>query len=325
MITERDFGLGFDNCWKGVVQHLLKEEEEVESKRGKVRRHVGFSMELQAPTQNILTFPSRKFNPCYAAGELLWYLSGTNDGPTIQHYAKSYDRFFERDGNPYGGYGPRLIDGLRHVLPDIRDPNNRQLVIPIFTPEDSRHRGLVKDLPCTTTLQLINRDGYLDLVATMRSNDVWLGMPNDVWCWTTLQMILCESFGLMFGNYYHFVGDVHLYSKDAPNKDDLKEHSYEERMADRAAGIVPPSMGDKYSLYNKGLDFWDGRRLALQAESAWRHEDFSTALDAYNLIPTASIWKTVVWLAFMRRGIAGVEVVVPSRVNDALLKMVTAS
>jgi hypothetical protein len=48
----------------------------------------------------------------------------------------------------------------------------------------------------------------------MRSNDVWLGFPYDVFVNTCLQQILANEMQLELGTYTHHVGSLHLYEKN---------------------------------------------------------------------------------------------------------------
>ena len=98
----------------------------------------------------------------------------------------------------------------------IRQLNNsatsRRAVIQIFNAEDNAKR--FKEVPCTTTLQFLLRGGRLHLIATMRSNDAYLGLPHDVFCFTMLQEMVARILGTDLGSYRHFVGSMHLYDKN---------------------------------------------------------------------------------------------------------------
>jgi thymidylate synthase len=80
----------------------------------------------------------------------------------------------------------------------------------LFSAEDlSRSR---KEVPCTTTLQFLIRDSLLHMITTMRSNDAYMGLPHDVFCFTMLQELMARTLGYDLGTYRHFVGSLHLYN-----------------------------------------------------------------------------------------------------------------
>lgn len=151
-----------------------------------------------------------------ALGELLWYLSGSNATDQITHYIPRYAQYDE-GGIVFGGYGPRLRGGndqLATMIDLLRQrPTTRRAVIQIFDRED-----LVEphdDVPCTCTLQFLNRQSGLELVVYMRSNDVFIGLPHDVFCFTMIQELVARSIGADVGQYTHVVGSLHLYDDNA--------------------------------------------------------------------------------------------------------------
>jgi thymidylate synthase len=151
-------------------------------------------------------------------GELLWYLSGSDELAFIDYYLK--DGYISDDGKTvWGAYGPRLFkmrDGInqfaqvRNIL--LQRPSSRQAVIQLFDAEDiSVHHG---DVPCTCTLQFLLRNTGLDMFVSMRSNDAYKGLPHDVFAFTMLQEVLARELGVGVGRYKHAAGSLHLYETD---------------------------------------------------------------------------------------------------------------
>ena len=48
----------------------------------------------------------------------------------------------------------------------------------------------------------------------MRANDIWLGMPYDVFCFTVIQEIVAHNLGIPMGDYIHMVDLLHIYEFD---------------------------------------------------------------------------------------------------------------
>ncbi len=206
-----------DELWMAAIRQCLAGSR-LESRDGGCSERVGFSAQLDDPLMNVVTSPWRNFAPHYAAAELLWYLSGVQHTAMLEHYAPGYARFTE-DGIAHGAYGwrwdhyqqlPALIELLR------TKPNTRQAVLSMWWPTDLAHAvaGDRKDMPCTMSLQFLVRDGKLHCVTSMRSNDVWLGLPYDVFCFTSIQQMVAGQLGLQLGKYIHNVGSMHLYDRD---------------------------------------------------------------------------------------------------------------
>ena len=99
------------------------------------------------------------------------------------------------------------------------DPNTRQAVIHIKDASNEQ----TKDLPCTLTLQFLIRGGKLNLIANMRSNDIWLGFPYDAFSFTCLQMKMAMELGVEVGFYIHMAGSMHLYKRNFVGDTEVKE------------------------------------------------------------------------------------------------------
>jgi thymidylate synthase len=63
-------------------------------------------------------------------------------------------------------------------------------------------------------MQLFVRDGRIDATVYMRSNDIFLGLPYDLFVFTMLQELFAAELGLDVGRYHHMVGSLHLYETD---------------------------------------------------------------------------------------------------------------
>jgi thymidylate synthase len=206
--------------WMAIVKHLLDRPTGT-SRDGDAQEILGYQMTLRELDTNFLDNDIRNLSPVYASAELLWYLSGTKNIEMIKAYAPQYERFAE-NGEAHGAYGYRwMMNGAGNQFTNLIDLLNtkedtRQAVISMWEPDDLKHAvsGEHKDLPCTLSLQFLIRDEKLHLITTMRSNDVWLGLPYDVYCFTSLQRILAGILCLEEGNYIHQAGSEHLYDRN---------------------------------------------------------------------------------------------------------------
>ena len=149
-----------------------------------------------------------------ALGELLWYWSGSSSTEAITYYIPRY-RDDDEGGVIHGGYGPRLRgagdgDQLNRVIDLLQvKRTTRRAVIQLFSASDLM--GAHKEVPCTCTLQFLVREDLLDVTVYMRSNDVILGLPHDVFCFTMLQELVARAVGAEVGTYLHMAGSLHLY------------------------------------------------------------------------------------------------------------------
>lgn len=180
---------------------------------------IGFQAHLDASQQRtLLVNDVRKLSPSYAAAELLWYLSGSGDVGMLIKYAPSYKKFAEENGHAYGAYGPRAMPQMATAIECLRNAGHtRQCVVALWRPDDLEQavqENTRKDLPCTLHWQFLLRDGKLHMVVSMRSNDAWLGLPYDVFCFTAIQRLVAAELDAQPGLYCHQVGSMHLYQRN---------------------------------------------------------------------------------------------------------------
>jgi thymidylate synthase len=114
----------------------------------------------------------------------------------------------------FGAYGPKILDQVRHVIDTlVNDPWSRQAVITIWreNPPSS------KDIPCTISAQFFIRDGKLHCVDNMRSSDVWLGLPYDMFNFSMLSAYIALAIWNKTNRRIHLgqlsmnLGSLHLY------------------------------------------------------------------------------------------------------------------
>lgn len=176
---------------------------------------------IENPKDNLVTSPIRDLSYKYAVGELLWYLSGSNRLSAISQYSKAWGKLSDDGETVNSAYGYRIFekfgfDQWEHVKSLLMaDSNSRQAVIHIKEPNPQK----TKDLPCTVSLQYFIRDGKLYATTYMRSNDIWLGFPYDVFTFTCLQIKLAFELGVGIGTYTHVAGSLHLYERNRVTED----------------------------------------------------------------------------------------------------------
>lgn len=180
---------------------------------------------IEDPTRGIVQSDIRKMPMRYAVGELMWYLSANRNLSAIQNYTSAWNRMSD-DGKTvnsnYGWcihykYGFDQWDYVKDML--IRDPNSRQAVLHIKTADDTPS----KDVNCTVCLQFLLRDGKLHATVYMRSNDIWMGFPYDVFSFTALQCKMAMELGVGIGTYTHIAGSLHLYERNGNHGKDTAQ------------------------------------------------------------------------------------------------------
>lgn len=205
-----------DDLLRKVLTRLLKVRSVVSPTKGPNRELLACNLTLNNP-RNRLSRSISKNTLASCLGEFIWYMSKSDRLKDIQYYIPNYDKYSDDGLIVYGAYGPRIFyrngyNQLLHVIEKLtKKPNTRKAIIQIFDPADSLQDH--KDIPCTCSLQFFIRGKSLHLITHMRSNDAYMGLPHDIFCFTMIQEIVANALGKKLGKYHHFVGSLHLYEE----------------------------------------------------------------------------------------------------------------
>jgi thymidylate synthase len=172
---------------------------------------------LKRPRSRLLFAPPvRVLNTAFAVAETVWILSGSDD-PWIFDFNGRLRQYAD-DGVLLGAYGPRLrrsrgqVDLLAQAIATLRaDPDSRRAVIQLYDP--GRDAAGHRDVPCTLGFRFQLRGGRLHMATTMRSQDLWTGLPYDMFFTTVLHELMAGWLGAELGDYHHQVDSLHLYEE----------------------------------------------------------------------------------------------------------------
>jgi thymidylate synthase len=204
-----------DDLMHDVLTKLLDQPFEINASRGKTSEIFGVLLQLENPLARLSLTESRG-KPFSALGELLWYLTKSNQLNFIEYYVPKYKNDSDDGITIHGGYGSRLFnmhdkyDQIDCILKMLKKkPDTRRAVIQLFDARDTSEK--FKEIPCTCTLQFVIRNGKLNMFTSMRSNDACIGLPHDIFCFTMIQEIIARTLEIDLGIYSHAIGSLHLY------------------------------------------------------------------------------------------------------------------
>jgi thymidylate synthase len=197
---------------------LAKSGEKV-SPRGMATREVrDVHLLLTQPRARLLYAPpARIVNPAFAVAETVWHLSGS-DASWIFDYNDRLRQFAD-DGVLLGAYGPRMRNWAGKVdqlAPRRRDPQGGPRLPPspdpALRPGPGRRRAQGRALhprlsgstcgPAACTCR-----------PCMRGQDVWIGMPYDVFFYTVLHELVAGWLGAELGEFHLHVSSLHIYER----------------------------------------------------------------------------------------------------------------
>ena len=215
----------------------LAGQESTGRQNGAVHELLDVELVLSDPRKSVLSLPIRNMSRRYAAGEFICYMRGTNKQEDFAFYSKAWNKLANPDGTINSAYGHRMFseryfnpevsrgfieNRFHYALAQLLDnPETKNAIVMLRddTDMDPDHQ---KDRCCTLCLCFNIRDGKLNCRTIMRSQDLWLGFPYDVFCFTRLMQIMLYNYNancaqgkeVTLGTYTHQVLNLHLYERD---------------------------------------------------------------------------------------------------------------
>lgn len=236
--------------------------------QGEIHELLDVELVLSDPRKSVLSLPMRNMSRKYAAGEFLLYMRGTNDAEAFKFYSKTWDRLQNPDGTINSAYGYRWFKDVSHtkdintrflfaVRQLLENPDTKNAVIMLRDDDDIQPN--LKDRCCTLALCFNIRDGKLNMRTIMRSQDLWTGLPYDIFCFTRLQQIMLYEYNsksgrdkIELGTYTHQVLNLHVYAK---HWDRIK--GYNPIMLNTAEAYAFPEFTDKSMEHFGTLQNWE--------------------------------------------------------------------
>lgn len=190
------------------------------SPRGQVTKELLQQTAVIDMRRPVVTLPERKLSTKFLGGEAYWILSGDNRVETIAPYNKNIVNYSDDGQTFFGAYGPRIISQLDYIVSKLEsDVDTRQAVLTIWRENPPE----TKDVPCTVAVAFMIRDNALNCHVFMRSNDLWLGFPYDVFNFSMLSHLVCCKLNgnldnglddvIRPGVLYHTSASRHIYEQ----------------------------------------------------------------------------------------------------------------
>ncbi|MEQ1831062.1 MAG: thymidylate synthase [Pirellula sp.] len=272
----------------------MSSKTRVRATRGEIIERIGVFIRLKNPRARLSRTESRG-KVFSALGELLWYLSGSNEMEHIAYYHKKYREEAEDDGTVWGAYGPRLTrlhdkhNQMQNVCELLkRNRTSKRAVVQLFDGNDIANPHLLecrkKEIPCTCTLQFLVRKDRLHMFTSMRSNDAYFGLQHDIFAFTMIQELVARSIGVELGTYHHFVASLHLYDRDFQAARRFLDEGWQANLP-----MPPMPIGDQWGNVQKLISVEKQIRMSKKAKFSESHfqaywDDLARLLQAYRLL-----------------------------------------
>lgn len=239
------------NDYVKLVNHVIMKGEKVSARGIPTRELTAVTLIFPNTLEPLLPIGvGRGVNLKLAALEALQLVSGVTRADLVRVAAPTFESVLVDAADPdYGAYGPRVVEQLADCIELLKeDPSSRQAIAVIWEKRDLRHVG---DKPCTVFFQFLVRDsghGYeaLEMHTHMRSQDVWLGVPYDIFMFTQLQHTMAHELGLPVGRYVHHATSLHIYERNLEAAGQL-HNTTDSGFIDLPLGVCKPTR-DGYAM-----------------------------------------------------------------------------
>lgn len=203
----------FDDLYINAVSDILNYGVWTEPRGFKCKELLSTQLILTDAKNCLPTMKDRKLNYAYLTIEKFMYLSQFQDPEILIAYNKNMQNYLnEKTGRFDGAYGERIAKGnqLEWCYQELKkDPDSRRAVVTIHDHTDCDHD--TKDAACTLSLQFLIRDGKLDIVVNMRSNDILWGLCLDIPAFCFIQEVMAKWLEIPVGKYMHHAASLHYY------------------------------------------------------------------------------------------------------------------
>lgn len=210
-----------DDLLYATYNDIISKGQIVCSKRGDNLEITNYSATLLNPRIRTSMSLDRKLVKSKFA-EFAWFLSKDESKEYITPYISAYNDEEQENNKILGAYGSKIFGNIEtevsqyeRIIEQLsKRAATKQAYLSISDCQDYRFRGdKFSSPPCTIGLHFLVRDYRMNLTTYMRSNDAYLGLPHDLFCFTMLQEIICFRTNLKMGSYTHCATSMHIYDK----------------------------------------------------------------------------------------------------------------
>ena len=176
----------------------------------------GVNMKFWLSNSRVPLLQSKAIDWKIPLDELLWIIHGGNNIKDLNSHI--WDAWADEDGDLgpiYGvqwrGFGYCSIDQLGRVIEELReDPYSRRHVVSAWIPDDIDDMALP---PCHTLFQFnVDRESNLYCSLYMRSGDMFLGVPFNIFEYGVLTHMVAKLIGVKARQLSVYIANAHIYS-----------------------------------------------------------------------------------------------------------------
>lgn len=178
-----------------------------------------YQLTIQNLRQRLVWSPKRRVNLSGAVARFVWMMAANDRLKDIEFYWGNLVTPFSDDGTLILGsdYGHRMLNprpGINQISSIINrlqcDPSTRRAAISIYQPEDAVRES--SDIPCAFGIFFHIRNGALYCSVLMRSNNLYILLPYNMFEFSLLTEVIATELGLPLGSLSYSAISMHVFS-----------------------------------------------------------------------------------------------------------------
>jgi len=209
----------FEKQYKQVLSEVLKAKNIVNGRNGKVRQITGVQIRADL-REGFPLVTSKKIFPKSIAVELEWLLRGeTNVKFLNDQGVHIWDQWADNSGDLGPVYGKQIrafngeYDQLKSLLRRLKaEPFSRRHLVSMWNPSETDSMALP---PCHYSFQFVRDTKGLDLVVSMRSLDLFIGLPYDIAMYALLLKTVAKELEVVAREVVINAANAHVYEVHA--------------------------------------------------------------------------------------------------------------
>mgnify|MGYP003109939573 CR=1 FL=1 len=206
----------FEENYSSVMRECLRAKNIVVGRNGKVRQLIGVQIKADL-SDGFPIVTGKKIFPRSIFIETEWMLRGlTNVKYLNDRGVNIWDKWADENGDLGPVYGAQIlnfngIDQKKKLIEGLKtELNSRRHIVTMWNPFELHSMRLP---PCHYSFQIVHQNGYLSVVVSMRSLDLFVGLPYDIVMYSTILSSICKELKLKEGQVIINAANAHVYEE----------------------------------------------------------------------------------------------------------------
>jgi thymidylate synthase len=206
----------FEKEYSNLIKNCCKKGSRLVGRNGKVRQLTAVQIRANL-SEGFPIVTGKQIFPKSVFIELEWMLNGfTNIKWLNERGVKIWDQWADKDGDLGPVYGHQIlnfagVNQLNKISEEFRkNKNSRRLLVSMWNPSALDKMALP---PCHYAFQFVLENNIADIVVSMRSLDLFIGLPYDMAMYATLLVSFCKEHNLTPREIIINAANGHIYEE----------------------------------------------------------------------------------------------------------------